>query len=119
MRNGSERFHTEPDGDGKGESLYRVAFCSTLLECLRRPMKEAKSLTATAWRLNKGGDRDLAFMTQIMFPGVRATGSALHESEREVGSGLFSFQTGPGRNKCLRHIDCFPLSYHVSYLPYL
>lgn len=64
--------------------------------------------------LNKGRDHDLTFMTRSMFPGARSTGSAFYESERAVASGLFSFHTGPGQNKCFRKTYCFLLSYLVS-----
>lgn len=76
-------------------------------------MKEAKAMPVCRIFYKSGGCGP-AFITQIMFPGASSTGSAWYENEREAGSGLFSFHTGPEQNIRQRKTYCFLLSYLTS-----
>lgn len=85
------------------ESLYTV-WPSTLISCGQPrgvAVKELKAMLLCGVLYQSGGC-DPAFITQIMFPGASSTGSAWYENEREAGSGLFSFHTGPKQNTCQR-----------------
>lgn len=116
MRHESECFHTKPDRNGYERVFTQCGFLHCSL------VDNPKGLLWKTWRLcqllwgvfHKSGDYVPASITQIMFPGASCTGLAWYESEREVGSGLFSPHTEPGQSKCLRKTCCFLLSYLLS-----
>lgn len=98
----------------KRESLHSVAFYIDLLWKVQEgvAVKELKAMLLCGV-FYQSGSCSPAFITRIMFPSVSSTGSAWSENEREAGSGLFSFHTGPKQNTCQRKTYCFLLSYLI------
>lgn len=64
MRNGSEHFHTEPDGDGEERVLLH---CSLMDSSRGAAVKEVKFMLLCGG-LHRGRDCGPAFTAQIMFP---------------------------------------------------